>query len=89
MPENSFQGQVVDTVPTSDDFLVIGIPGSAWTYRRPRRPTVVPVCDEISATATPAAPYLPKDQATSPASTELRTVQMAIYCDPCRRFGSG
>ncbi|WP_018505383.1 AAA family ATPase [Parafrankia discariae] len=28
MPENSFQGQAVDTVPASDVFLVIGIPGS-------------------------------------------------------------
>ncbi|GHJ29756.1 MULTISPECIES: AAA family ATPase [Streptomyces] len=28
MPETSFQGQVVDTTPASDAFLVIGIPGS-------------------------------------------------------------
>lgn len=28
MPEDSFQGQIVDTVPASDVFLVIGIPGS-------------------------------------------------------------
>jgi predicted kinase len=28
MPEDSFQSQIVDTVPASDVFLVIGIPGS-------------------------------------------------------------
>ncbi|MFF1476813.1 AAA family ATPase [Streptomyces sp. NPDC058301] len=28
MPETSFQGQIVDTEPASDVFLVIGIPGS-------------------------------------------------------------